>query len=108
MTCWWTQAAKRGAGAGGFRTSVARSRAAQLNVNVVRSHSVLRRPPEARGVEIGRTCLTDTSIGIPVQDRRGICIVPSLATPFCVVASSSSSLFLAPGLLMLVEAVCIV
>ena len=59
-----------GAGAGGCQTStsVTKSRVAQLNM----IHRVVTRPLEAPGVKIGTTCLTDTSIRIPVPVQDAV------------------------------------
>jgi len=53
------------------------------------------KPMESRSAELVSQIL---AFVIPVQDRRrGICIIPSLASPFWVAASSSSSLFFLHG-----------
>jgi hypothetical protein len=77
-----------GAGAGGCQTStsITRSRVAQLNM----IHSVLTRPLEVPGVKIGTTCLTDTSIHIPVQDAVESVLYLVL---FCVAVSAFSLAF---------------
>lgn len=77
-----------GAGAGGCQTStsITKSRVAQLNM----IPSVLKRPREAPGVKIDTTCLTDTSIHIPVQDAVESVLFIVL---FCVAASSFSLYF---------------